>query len=443
MPSICEGVSEADLLKEELDYSRNRDKSDKSSEVYKFYINSFYVSITRAVRNVYFVERNTTHPLFRLLGLSGDSAGKAIKEEVSSADEWKKEARKLEKQGKNEQAEAILKDVLTTLKPDWEPLTAEMFRRLKVEALDPENYNKKAKDKLFDIALVHDQSFIMERLAALNYKRAEKYETERGSLFRRYYRFYREDNWNMVLVNINRYGVNYRDHYSFTPLHAAVFSGSVTITRKLLENGANPDLVDVFNKTPLQIALGQAFVQSDFAWNKLGKIYPLLLSDSLKIQIENKLIKINPHKVEFFLVNFFIAVETIILQKKKFYHVMGINMKDILEKVGAFSEAVLPDNRKRKGYLLPLLSKHEIASNNAYSKKLFKRVERGHYRLNPELRIWCNEEWVTIEEMFSNYDFSLNEMKDYLTEKHNREMEEWEEKYEREREKRERYGSYR
>ncbi len=438
--AISEGVSEAELVKEELDYSRNRDKSDKSSEVYKFYINSLYVSITRAVRNVYLIERNRNHPLFRLLGLSGDSAGKTIKEEVSSADDWKKEARKLEKQGKNEQAEAILKDVLTILKPDWEPLNAAMFRKLKVEALDPDNYNKKAKDKLFDIALVHDQSFIMERLAALNYKRAEKYELERGSLFRRYYRFYRENNWSMVLANLNRYGVNYRDHYSFTPLHAAVFSGSVTIARKLLENGANPDLVDVFNKTPLQITLGQAFVQIDFARNKLGKIYPLLLSDSLKIQIENKLIKIDPHKIEFFLINLFIAVETVILQKKQFYNVMGINMQDILEKVGEFSEAVLPDYRKRKQYLLSLLSKHEEHSNNVYNKKLFKRVGRGHYRLNPELRIWVNEEWMTIEEMFNSYDFSLKEMKNYLTDKHVREMEEWSEKFEQESKRRERFG---
>jgi superfamily I DNA/RNA helicase len=87
--AISDGVSNSDLLKDELEYSRNRDKSDKSSEVYKFYINSLYVSITRAIRNVYLIEKNTNHPLCRLLGISEDFAGKTIKEEISSADDWK------------------------------------------------------------------------------------------------------------------------------------------------------------------------------------------------------------------------------------------------------------------------------------------------------------------------------------------------------------------
>jgi ATP-dependent exoDNAse (exonuclease V) beta subunit len=49
---ICEGVTPSDLQKE-LKYSRNKDKHDKSLEIYKFYINALYVALTRAVSNLY------------------------------------------------------------------------------------------------------------------------------------------------------------------------------------------------------------------------------------------------------------------------------------------------------------------------------------------------------------------------------------------------------
>jgi hypothetical protein len=45
---IAEGVSKADLAVETLDYRRAKDKSDKSLEVYKFFVNALYVALTRA-----------------------------------------------------------------------------------------------------------------------------------------------------------------------------------------------------------------------------------------------------------------------------------------------------------------------------------------------------------------------------------------------------------
>ncbi len=48
---IIQGVEKADLP-QELEYSRARDKSDKSAEAYKFFVNALYVATTRAVRNL-------------------------------------------------------------------------------------------------------------------------------------------------------------------------------------------------------------------------------------------------------------------------------------------------------------------------------------------------------------------------------------------------------
>ena len=44
-----------DLRKDELAYSRARDKGDRSLELWKFYVNALYVALTRAVQTLYLV----------------------------------------------------------------------------------------------------------------------------------------------------------------------------------------------------------------------------------------------------------------------------------------------------------------------------------------------------------------------------------------------------
>jgi len=436
--SICDGVTQNDLLVNELAYARGKDKTDKSLDVYKFYINSLYVAVTRAVRNIYIVEQSKGHKLIKLTGISEETGTQSLKEEVSSADDWKREARRLEMQGKNEQADAIRKNVLSFEKTSWESMTYEIYQEVKKAALDKNTFNKKSKDHLFDFALVHNQTLVMEQLADLKYKRALNYETERGSIFRKYYQYYREDNTKIIIQLINKYGINYRDVHNFTPLHAAVYSGAVNITKMLLDNGADPSLRNTFSKTPIQIAFEQAFVSPDYARNRLGKIFPLLLSDSMKVQVDGHLIKIDSHKIEYLLINFFIAVQSVILQKKRHHQSMGILVDDIIGNIQHFSEAVIPQYRKKREYLLSILAKHEIDSNNPYNKEIFKRMGRGSYRLNPGLQILHDENWISVSTISGNQDISEDEIRKHSWEKQRKEFEEFRIKYEKEKKKRER-----
>lgn len=438
--NVCDGVTPEALTGDSLVYARGRDKSDKSLDVYKFYINSLYVAITRAVKNVYIVEQTRGHKLIGLLGIQEYSKDRIIREEVSSSDDWKREARRLDMQGKTEQAEAIRKNILVTSTPNWEPMTFEHYLAVKKEALDPENFNKKAKDRLFDFALIHNQALILEKLAGLKYRRAENYDKERGSIFRRFYHYYREDNLKMIVQEVNRYGIDFRDVHNFTPLHAAVFSGAINITVALLENGANPELADTFHKTPIQIALRQAFVIPDYAKSKLGKIYPLLLTDSLKIQVEGSLIKIDPHKIEFLMMHLFIAVQATIQQTKRHYQSLGIKINDLILNLQCFPESVLPAYRKKRDYWLALLAKHETDSNNPYNKKLFLRIDRGTYILNPDMQLWHNGRWLPVNATVENQDISVEEIRSHSKEKQKKEWAEWERKYAKEKQKRERRG---
>lgn len=45
---IAQGVQPQDLAGDTLEYSRARDKTDRSLELFKFYFNALYVALTRA-----------------------------------------------------------------------------------------------------------------------------------------------------------------------------------------------------------------------------------------------------------------------------------------------------------------------------------------------------------------------------------------------------------
>jgi hypothetical protein len=436
--SICEGVSMDALHGGEPVYARGKDKADKSLDAYKFYINALYVAITRAVRNVYIIEKSRGHKLPALLGISEISRERAIKEDVSTTDDWKREARRLEKMGKSEQAEAIRKNILVTEKPNWTPMTVDRYLTVRKEALEPEHFNKKAKDQLFDFALIHDQRLILEKLAALHYKRAEKYADERSSILRKYYQYYRDDNMKMIVQEINKYGIDYRDIHNFTPLHAAVYAGALKITAFLLENGADPGLPDTFYKTPIQIALMQAFMNREYAKTRLGKIYPMLLADALSVQIEGRLIKFDQHKAEFLALHLFLALQSSIQQTKNFYQAKGVEVNDFIEKLQDFPEMVVPPYRKKREYWLAILAKHEIMGKNPYNKKLFTRIERGFYILNPELQLRVKDSWIPVDEMINCQGISIEDIMNHSRDKHERDMEEYRKNWEKVKQKRER-----
>jgi hypothetical protein len=85
-----------------------------------------------------------------------------------------------------------------------------------------------------------------------------------------------------------------------------------------------------------------------------------------------------------------------------------------------------------------LLAKHEIGSNNPYNKKIFKRIERGSYLLNPVLQILRNEQWVSVSSITGNQDISEDEIIKHSFEKQKKEFEEFRKKAEKEKKRRER-----
>ncbi len=317
-------------------------------------------------------------------------------------DEWQMEARKLEMQGKKEQAEEIRRSILEITEPDWEPITPDNREDLREQALDPDYFNKKAKDLLFAYALMYDDIESIMDLSDLKYRRADRYESEKGSVLRKYYSEYISDNVQAVEQNIRKYGVDYRDQFNMTPLMAAVQSGSMKILELLTACGANASLTDNLGKNAFQISLYHSWSSPGYL-RKLDRICTYLLTDNIKISVDDCLIKIDSHKIEYFLLNFFIALQHLIVYEDHdfFLAPKGVKAGDLEKAVEDYPEIMLPEYRKKRTYLSANLSKHEAGSSNPYNKKLFLRLYRGYYVLNPGLAVWVNEKWVKVYELMN------------------------------------------
>jgi len=403
---ICRGITKEHLKDEQVVFSRGKDKADKSLDAYKFFINSLYVGITRAVKNLYILESSEKHEIMKLLDLVDTTKQIDIKEDVSSLDDWKEEARKLELQGKKEQAEEIKKTILALHQPDWEPITSHNIDELKREALSPDSYNKKAKDLLFAYSLLYHDYSCLEKLAELKYKKAENPEYEQNSINRKYYKDYNNDYVKGVEQQVKRYGIDYRDQFNLTPLLTAISVGSIKILSFLIEHKANPNVMDNSGRNPLRIAMNTSYLLKNRA-HKINGFFPALLTDSIKVKVDDRLVKIPKRKMEYFLLNLLMTLQDAMIKDNRVrYEPKGIKSLDIVNAAASYPDSVLPDFRKKRTYISSVLAKNEIDSNNPYNNRLFYRVQRGFYVINPNLEFWGDQKWKNI------YDFAgLKEVK--------------------------------
>ena len=165
-------------------------------------------------------------------------------------------------------------------------------------------------------------------------------------------------------------------------------------SKQLIEKGANPYLTDNIGRNAFQISLQKALLDKRFAQEKLVSLYECLSPDNISLQVEDKLIKLDVQRMEFFLVNAMIAIAH---QKQQMGNrTWAFKVDDFLEPLAHFPEIIMPEKRKRRPYISSILAKHEINRQDIYNKKLFLRIKHGHYILNPDLMIKVEEEWVNI-----------------------------------------------
>jgi hypothetical protein len=397
--ALVEGVGPEDLAGD-LAYARARDKADKALEVYKFYVNALYVAMTRAVRNLYIVEREPGHRLLALLGLGLKRGSAGMAAQQSSAAEWKEEARKLELQGKHEQAEAIRRDILAIQPVPWRVLTPSSLADLEREAFDPERFNKQAKQLIYEYAVACHVPWIFARLVALKFNRAREPWRDEAAVERKYAQDCLERSLHALRRQLDRHGLDFRNPLNQTPLMIAAQIGRADLVNELVAQGAGTRLRDNWGRTPLQIALRASFRSADYARSSIGAVYDALAPTSVNVKVGGRLVKLDKRQMEYFLLNAMMALLQDIVRIKIEHRIPAFETRDFVQPLAHFPEQVIPERRRRREYLSSVLARNEVRRPEPYNRQLFLRVAHGLYMINPLLEIEAVEdEWVNVYDL--------------------------------------------
>lgn len=389
---ITEGVSERDLQSEELEYGRAKDKSDKSLEIYKFYVNALYVALTRAIRNVYLVESDTEHRLLRLLEMQSGSDTVRVTAKTSSLDDWQKEARKLELQGKQEQAEAIRRTILKEIPVPWPVFNETRLRESLAKVFHAPVAGSKFKQQLYEYAAAYDEPILAARLVGeAGFERAKNFAMERSTFGYKHLLPYYRQNHKDILQQCELYGIDHRTAMNLTPLMAASIAGHVPLVEALLERGANPELTDHLGRNALHWALLEAFRAPRYAQGAFAAIYELIAPTSIDFLFGERLVRIDRHLSEYFLVQTLWTLHKTVFhtfsRSRNWYHTPGFDTGMILGAWQHLPAHVLKSERNKRQHLSNLLSRNEVDRDYVYNRGLFQRQRVGWYQFNPQLMV--------------------------------------------------------
>jgi len=384
---IVDGVGKDDLAVENLDYRRAKDKSDKSLEVYKFFVNAIYVALTRAIKNLYIIESDTAHRLFSLLDLEVDGKVK-VEAAQSSLEEWQKEARKLELQGKQEQAEAIRRTILKQTPPPWPVFDEAHVRESLLKVFREKVPGNKQKQQLYEYATYHDEPVLAERLHKdVQFESKKTFNEQLETLGRKSYLPYFSQQTRNILKQCDQYGIDHRLPMNQTPLMAAAAAGNIPLIEALLERGADREKADQYGFNALHWAMRKAFGNSDYARTNFAVLYELLAPPCVDVNTGDRLVRLDRHLSEYFL------FQTLwVLFKSRFTHRLpnlygAFDTKVILEAWAHMPVNVVYPERNRRQYLSGVLARNEVERDYAYNRALFVRIIQGWYQFNPKLSV--------------------------------------------------------
>ena len=380
---ITTEITAEDLLDENLVYSRAKDKSNKDLEAYKFYINSLYVAFTRAVKNLYIIENTQKHPVLRLLNVVEPAKKLNLKTQKSNDEEWLEEARRLELQGKTEQAQQI-RDRLKGV----EYISPEIAEQLISEIFSAEKPDIASCKKLFSYAKARFKTDLIRRMyQEISYGPAKQYMGEYEKAQKNFAKDCRNGNLKNIQRTCKKFGIDFReDMDGRTGLMLAVLHDKTRLIDYFIEQEANIKLTDKGGRTVLHMTM-LGFELEHFKIARLQKLYKTFLTPSIKCHSHFRLHKINVKSMEYFLVNYLVAIRDEVISPDDPPALQGLRMDDFMDYIELMPDSILPPYRRKRQYVNSILSKNEIDRHDRYNRQLFKRKSRGCYNLFEELVI--------------------------------------------------------
>ena len=384
---IAEGVAKQDLLTDTLDYRRAKDKSDKSMEVYKFFVNALYVALTRAIQNLYLVESDTGHPLLDLLDLKVGQQ-MTLEAKQSSLEDWQKEARKLDLQGKQEQADAIRRNILRQTPVPWPVFDEAKTTDLLMKVFREQAPGNKQRQQLYEIATCIDSPALAAWLVQeAKFETARSFLQQHATLGRKSYAPYFATHFKDILRQCDVHGVEHRLPMNQTPLMAAAAAGNLPLIEALLARGADREASDHFGANALHWAMRVAFRDEKFARGPFAAIYELLAPASIDINTGERLVRIDRHLSEYFLVQTMWALFRSRFMERQRRANGAFDTQAILEAWQHLPANVVRPERNKRAHLSGVLSRNELERDYAYNRELFVRISQGWYQFNPRLSV--------------------------------------------------------
>ena len=429
---VCDGVTAKDLQRDELDYRRARDKGDKSLELYKFYVNALYVAMTRAVQTLTLVETDPGHALLGLLGLSVGEA-RSVAAPASTKEEWAQEARKLELQGKDEQARAIREAFLQGKPVPWTPWSRELIEALAPKALERSNPSTKLKQTLLDYALWHGQQSWVEQLAKAQFpparglapdgefgwisdaamlgERLTDHEKHQQLALRavagvrqRHVQPYTAKNFKDILRLCDLHTVDHRSPVGATPLMLAARAGNAALVDALLQRGADPQVEDEFGQTAWQHAVSRAMEEPAFAKSLLAGVFERLAPAAIDVQVDGRLVRIERHQGEYWVLTLMLAgLKTqwsccSVRAYPPWKFCDGYFAEQLQQVLDGLAPHLWQEKRRKRSYVNQVLARAEVDSGYKPARKLWARTRNGHYLPNPGLLLRTGEGWAPVYE---------------------------------------------
>ena len=372
--------------------------------------------MTRAVESLVLVESDTQHPLLQLLGLEVTTAANTQPAApVSTREEWAQEARKLELQGKEEQAQAI-RDAFLQHKPvPWVPWSEAVIGELLPRALDRQAPSNKPRQTLLDYALWHGQVAWIELLAAQTTFAPAHTVTVEGqfggpepnrwesmavrerawrttaALRLRHLHPWAARNFKDLLRQCDQFGVDHRTPTGATPLMMAARAGNLPLIEALLERGADPLVEDDFGHTAWLFALNRATEDADFARHCIPALFERIAPAALDVQVDGRLLRLERHQAEYWLLSLMLAGFKTLLSsavQRPFdiaKYRKGFFADTFLETLQHLPDYLWSPQRRKRTYLNHVLARAECHSSYQPARRLWARVSNGYYLPNPTL----------------------------------------------------------
>ena len=374
------------FLDADFKYARVKDKKDKSLEIYKFYINALYVAITRSICNIYIIESNPSHKFLRLLEIN-EIQEINIEATESSREDWQKEANKLIMQGKDEQAKAIETHILQHQNITWSPIDQEGFKRLYGKVINQKTADKRECIKLLNYSIIYSDISLIKQLQIDGLKAAANISKCIPLILEEYFSDYLYQSTANLLKKIDLFGTEFRNEFNLTPLMSASYVGKKTYVDLLISLGASVNATDNNQRNAFMIALSRAADDQKYCNSFFEEVYQQLKPDAIILKINNKLVKIEAYKSEYFFLYLLITKIRNFSVSKDSESRLVFKAGNISTLLKDFPESVVPRYRKNREYISALFARNEVHSNYLYNKQLFSRIAIGVYTINPDIEI--------------------------------------------------------